>query len=355
MDEPVRGSSVLSYKAVSPITLTTDIYCKLIAIDAASNWQLGFWGDPVSGRLLPTLFLSACLTAPPAFALGLVQIETSESVLEAQVPLALSRGTVMARLGAGEVLALPSGEVGATETSSLYLAASSEFLSVAVLRGAITMGGRSAGPGEVLVRSIAGTRVERFAFDARAFGAATPGGALTDEERDSLRAILVEQERRIFWGGLERTGFDAQAPSGDPMMEAVRRDYLLRPAVMDVRAAALGDAKAIGREVASRFVAGLAARDAETVEALLSPTLFTDGGRRQTEWLSDRSAFALDLVAGGMPTTLSNAVIGEGGLSEGYAVDVNGAPWRVRLQPLDSMVFVTALEPAGSGDTGKGQ
>ena len=260
----------------------------------------------------------------------------------------------MARLVPGDSIVLPAGEVVAAEPSSLYLAASSEFMSVAVVRGEIAMGGHAAEAGDVLVRSIAGSRVERFAFDARAFGAAMPATVLDEAERASLGTILAEQERRIFWGGLERTGFDAQAPSGDPMMEAVRRDYLLRPAVMDVRSAAQGDAEALGREAASRFVSGLAARDAATVEALLSPTLFTDGDRRQTEWLDDRSAFARDLVAGGMPAALAGAVMGEGSLSEGYAVDANGAPWRVRLQPVDTMVFVTALEPAVPAKTGKG-
>ena len=294
------------------------------------------------------------LCAVPAEALELLRTETSASTDASSISAALSRGTVIARLDPGETLSLMAGEISALEPTTLYLAASSEFMSVAVLRGSVTLSGETGRAGDVFVRSIAGSRLERFAFDTGAFRAATPPSALRGEDIASLDALQVEQARRIFWGGLERTGFDAQAPSGDPMMEAVRRDYLLRPAVMDVRAVAQGDPDVLGREAAGRFVSGLAARDAVTVEALLSPTLFTDGDRRQTEWLDDRSAFARDLVAGGMPATLSGAVIGEGGLSEGYAVDVNGAPWRVRLQPLDSMVFVTALEPAVPGDAGKG-
>lgn len=295
----------------------------------------------------PVWLAALCVGAftAPANAAELLRTETSAPVDATELSMALSRGTVIARLDQGEVLASMAGEVSALEPASLYLAASSEFMSVAVVRGSIMLDGQAGQTGDVFVRSIAGSRLERFAFDTSAFRAATPTAALTAEDIASLDAVQAEQERRIYWGGLERTGFDAQAPSGDPMMEAVRRDYLLRPAVMEVRAAAQGDPERLGREAADRFVSGLAARDTAAVEALLSPTLFTDGDRRQVEWLNDRSNFARDLVAGDMPTTLSGAALGEGSLADGYAVDVRGTPWRVRLQPLDTMVFVTALEP----------
>lgn len=264
------------------------------------------------------------------------------------MPAALARGTLFARLVAGDRLSLPIGEVLASSEATLYLATSSEFISVAVLRGEISLAGRLAGPGEVLVRGISGSRIERFVFDASAFVAITPVAALNGVEKAGLEALARSQSRRLFWGGLQRTGFDVQTPSGAPMVEAVRRDYLLRPAVIAARAAAAGDTERLAREAADRFLAGLLARDVEVLEALLSPALFAADGRRHVAWLEARAEFARDLASGPLPAALAGATLGAGNLAEGFAVSHDRGEWRLRLQPLDTMVFVTVLEPGAT-------
>lgn len=300
------------------------------------------------------IFGAACLIAGAANALELRHAATQEVFLPVDIGQALARGAVLARLEAGDAFDLLGGTIAAREAATVYLAASSEFVSAAVLRGTVSVDGRQGEAGHVFVRPVAGARTERFSFDVRAFEAATPA-ALNEAEHGELEALRARQDRRIFWGGLERTGFDAQSPTGDAMLEAVRRDYLLRPAVMEVRRSAQGDAQQLARETAARFVSGLAARDEATVEALLSPLLFAEGGRGQAQWLEARRRFAGDLVRGGLPAVLARATVGDGDLASGFEVEGVDRPWRLELQSLDTMVFVKALEPSDATASAAGE
>ena len=302
-------------------------------------------GTGADMRKLATLaVLWGALGAPSAQAAELVRTDTRASVAPADLPRALSRSAVLARLDPGEALGSPLGNVSASDPATLYLAASSEFLSLAILRGALTLDGTPGQAGDVFVRPVAGRAVERFTFDARALAAAT-APVLSAEEASGLETLRAAQADALFWGGLERTGFNAQAPAGDPLAEAVRRDYLLHPAVIAARSAAAGDPERLAAEAAGRFVAALAARDTAGVEALLSPTLFTTEGLDQVVWLDARRAMARDLVAGDLPAALAGASPGAGSLDGGFPVSVAGEPWVVRVRGFDSMVFVTALEP----------
>lgn len=145
-------------------------------------------------RLVALAFSYGMACAATARASEFIRTETAAAMRAAGLPAALSGGTVIARLEPGDALALPAGPGTALEASTLYIAASSEFLSVAVLRGAITLSGHTARAGDLLVRSIAGSRVERFAFDARAFAAATPADALREGERADLRTVETRPE-----------------------------------------------------------------------------------------------------------------------------------------------------------------
>src|SRR5690606_13727891 len=110
-----------------------------------------------------------------------------------------------------------------------------------------------------------------------------------------LEGVMQAQQRRKFWGFLQASSTNAQSPVA-PAVEAQRRDYLLQPAVIDIRVRAAGDAQEMARLAAQGVIEALAARDEDALATLLHPALFSGIGRTPAEWLSLRKEFAHDLT-----------------------------------------------------------
>jgi hypothetical protein len=101
---------------------------------------------------------------------------------------------------------------------------SSEFATVAVVEGALSVDNVSANAGQALVTPIEGRKTERLAFDAARLSAtlrpewvATAGPA--------LEALAKSQRGKRFWGMLEPTGVNATSPT-PAAIENVRQSYL---------------------------------------------------------------------------------------------------------------------------------
>jgi hypothetical protein len=167
---------------------------------------------------------------------------------------------------------------------------SSEFATVAVVEGALSVDQVSAVAGEALVTPIEGRKTERFAFDASRLSAtlrpewvATAGPALD--------ALAKSQRGKRFWGMLEPTGVNANAPISR-QAEAIQASYLNNDAIMDVRRRAGGDLAKLQRMTTERFIAAVISGDSKTAAALLDPKPFTDVSSDSDAWQAARLAFA---------------------------------------------------------------
>ena len=291
--------------------------------------------------LLPFLFghVSAAVAAVSA-----QRTDNGAPVAPEALNAAVTRGGILVRLDAGDSVAVHRLNLRASMPAVAYVAASSEYVVAAVLAGEVASDGLAAGPGQALVQRIGRGGVERYAFDVDRFLASS--SLLVDPDlQAALEEARTRQANRIWWGLLEPTGFNAQSPVL-PAVEAARRDYLLRPAVIGVRQDARGDRTAMARFTAERFVAAVAARDEATARDLLSPSLFFEGGRGQTEWLTLRAAFARELVNGELGRRLHGAQVEQGDLGNGFLVRAaDGGAFRLTEAAFDDMVFVTSLRP----------
>lgn len=286
---------------------------------------------------LAGLWAGAAL-ASAASAQTLTRADTGQAVDPPAVGTALADAPVVARLGAGEAVTVLGAEVRSGGGAVLYVAASTEFLTLAVADGEASVGRLKLKPGEAAVIVLRSGRAEKLAFDAgRLLASAPPAAAAAFGP--GLAQAAEQQKRRRFWGLLVATGVNATAP-GSPRLEETRRPYLMQPAQIELRAAAGGDAGRLKQLTADRFVAALAARDEATVAALLDPEPFLSAG---LAWTSARSAFAHRMVAGPLPDSLTGARA----VAAGNAFTVEGASQAFTLELVgrDGAVFVTRLEP----------
>ncbi|MEL6317271.1 MAG: hypothetical protein AAFR16_06485, partial [Pseudomonadota bacterium] len=203
----------------------------------------------------------------------LARTDTAAPVAADALLAALSVSGVSARLQPGESLALLDETLTAgADGAHVYLAASSEHMIAATLRGATSLSdGEGVEAGEVAVMAIPSRQSRVSAFDIDRFLASSSYGYPDDVEA-SLAAAAERQRRLLYWGALRRTAFNAQAPAR-PALEAVRRDQLSHPTVIALRAEAEGDAERLAGLVVERFVDGLRRGDREAVRSLLAPAL----------------------------------------------------------------------------------
>ena len=138
-----------------------------------------------------------------------------------------------------------------------------------------------------------------------------------------------------------------------PTLEEVRRSYLLEPEVVKVRRAAAGDPDKLARLVAEYFLASLAEKDAEPVEALISPLLFQDEDRAfsRKSWQELRGRFARNLVDGRLPDKLTGFQLQDTADRTALLVNAREVVYRLDLVEIDGMLFVQGLEPQGEAKT----
>ncbi len=256
----------------------------------------------------------------------------------------MDQGGVIAYLSKGDSLDIYGFEMTAQEDSAIYLSISSEFISAACLKGAFVAEGDNdpAIPGEVYVHAYSADKTSAYEFDIERF-LGSSSIAINPEVKDSLKSAMISQNFKKFWGFLQVSGTNAQAPIS-PDIEAKRRDYLLKKAVIDIRQTAQGDAEAMARISAERFLTFLAQRDDKAVAALLHPGLFSKKGRTPSEWLSLREEFAYDITQSALALKVKSASLGEGSMENGFEVLLkNGERFHLQTEPLDAMVFVKSI------------
>lgn len=269
------------------------------------------------------------------------------AVPQDQLQQAIAVDGVIARLGPGGTLGLYGIDVSARERGTVYLGTSSEYIFAACLEGAVEAAGAEAERGEVIVWPLTGGELRVQAFDINRF-LATSTLAIDPGLRGQLELAAATQRRKIFWGLLEPAGVNIQAPAV-PAIEVVRRTYLALPTVVRLRRESAGNADDLARLVAERFAAGLAEKQRETVESLLSPDLFRREGHSGGDWVGLRSRFAAQLLAGPLPARLAGGRVEPGGDVGAWRLIAGAAIYRIRLAPLDGMIFVTSVEPEREG------
>ncbi|MFO0995746.1 MAG: hypothetical protein U1F33_03610 [Alphaproteobacteria bacterium] len=272
---------------------------------------------------------------------------TGAAVPADQLPQAIAANGVIAQLGDGGTLPMYGTDVAARERGTVYLGASSEYLFAACLDGRIEAAGSDAERGEVIVWPLTGGEARVQSFDINRF-LSTSSLTIDPALRGQLEQAATAQRRKIFWGLLEPAGVNVQAPAV-PAVEVVRRSYLSVPTVMRLRRESGGNVDDLARLVAESFAAGLAGRQRETVESLLSPDLFRREGQSGSDWLGLRARFAAQLLGGPLPARLVGEHVEPGSDVGTWRIVAGANLYRLRLAPLDGMLFVTAVEPEREG------
>jgi len=182
----------------------------------------------------------------------------------------------------------------------------------------------------------------RERFDAMRFAEqwSAAAHAASPEAYASLESISRRQRLGLFFGRYGQTGFNVAA-SGSVARERVNRNVLGAEAVREVRFSGESDAAAIERRVVSDFLNALGEGDAETVAALLDPTLFggraLSGGAREA-----RLAAAYALIE----SRDWRAAVGAGEPAPDGGYWRAGA-MRVALRQVEDFTFVRAVQESG--------
>jgi len=282
--------------------------------------------------------------ANPAF----LRTDNGSAVSAQEIERALSHSGLLATFAPGDRLALYDVAIEARADSKVFLALSSEYLAVACLTGLISAGGETAEAGEVILWHTGSRQPEVSAFDVGRFLATTP---LAEDPviRAELETVAAAQHSQVFWGLLRADRRNARAPVA-PTIEEVRRSYLLEPDVVEVRREAGGDSDKLTRLVAEHFLASLAGKRVEPVEALMSPLLFQDDDRAfsRESWQELRGRFAKTLVDGNLPDKLAGFQIQDAADKTAVLISAQNAVYRLNLVEIDGMLFVQGLEPQGA-------
>lgn len=232
----------------------------------------------------------------------------------------------------------------AREPSMVVLSASSSTLSAAVLNGQIEASGVPARAGALLAWSMDSKEPPQvFTYDIGRLLASSQL-AHNNELRSAMLPALQRQQRDLFWGRLEPIGANLQAPVL-PKIEALRRDVMLTPVLIEIRRAAGGDAASLERRVAEKFVHALGTKDHATLRDLLDPSLFAPQQGTGQEWNSLRERFATRLVAGRMPKSMRGANLTQQEPRLWHAETLDHKIYLLQLaKETDSFPFVQSLE-----------
>ncbi len=297
--------------------------------------------------LVATLMVSAAALASLSAADGMSFKRTDDQREIAYEDLedVLPTSSVVAKLAAQKEISFFDVQVTAAADSTVFLSLSSEYLMAACLEGAISAGPVSAGPGQVVVWRASSRAPATFDFDVDRF-LATTSLAIDPKTRSALESVSQAQKRLLFWGLLQPGTVNARSPVS-PVVERVRRGYLLAPTVIRLRREAGEDTAKLARLVARRFLTSIVKRELEPVESLLSPNLFQ--GRDQAldpeSWRMLRSEFAAALIRDRLPQVLAGFTIEATGDGMQWLVRTPKETYRLRLEQVDDMLFVEALEP----------
>ncbi len=299
----------------------------------------------VAVAAIAMLLITAQHPAEAAESVSLVRTDNSRAVMADEIEAVLTEASVVATLAAGEGVGIYDVRVDAEADSTVFLSLSSEYLMAACLGGAIGSGSVSAEPGQVIVWHADRRAPKTFSFDVDRF-LATTTLALDPEVASTLERASENHKRLMFWGLLRPTGVNARAPVF-PVVEEVRRAYLVAPTVVDIRRGAAGDSAKLAELVAQRFVTSVAERRLEPVIALMSPQLFQERDRAVDPAALRllRTRFAEALIAGSLPDNLTGFALEATANESQWRVLTSKENYRLSLNAVDGMFFVAALEP----------
>ncbi len=253
----------------------------------------------------------------------------------------------------------------------VLLGAGTDTLYAAVMNGAATAAGETAGPGDILLWTPGEAAPRNSAFDVDRFSDSinVETVAAVDGLRPALDRAAARQGRGLRFGQLRRTPFNAVTPT-DPETFERRRRYLNRPAVVRLRFETGENPQALSMAVAEAFVEALVADDAATVADLFHPDLLDldsdeDFGRtaktlpasvEEPENLDEaeaRLAIARGLTRDGRddlePASLRRLDASTTSFfvtSDGLSDDRDG--YIIALRPGDGLYFVTAFTPSAA-------
>ena len=298
------------------------------------------------GSLLMALTSLSLLCAPCALAssqtgaASIVRSDNGKPVAASHINKAVIESGLVARLEPGSSLQLYDVRVTAKVPSAVMLSASSEFLTVAVLKGTIESGKISADAGQLIVWPMDSKTPQRYSYDiGRLLASSSP--AIDESLRADMEPVLKQQQRALYWGKLQPANTNVRAPLS-PALETVRRKYVFSPSTVEARRAAVGDQAVASRDVADKFLSALAGRDSETVAELLDPTLFHAKGS-SAGWMESRAHFARKLTGSSLPGKLKHYTL-EKGEKNSWTVLAGGKTYVLEQAGNGTFPFVKKLE-----------
>lgn len=264
----------------------------------------------------------------------------SSAALAQTAPDTNDAGKQYLRLNDGDQVELHGVTYRAHGALQAVAVMSSEFTTVAVIDGALSGGGRDAGPGQVLVTPIEHGATQRFSYDAARLRLTLRPDWLATADAP-LQRVAARQRRQRFWGRLEPVNVNVTAPVS-PDLEGVRAGYLANDVIAQLRRQSGGDRTRLAPLTAARFASALSAHDIEAVAALIDPKPFTDTGAAAPQWQAARRAFAAGLVADpGLARAMADAPVADPADAGSFVA----GNYRMTLVPRDRALFVVALEP----------
>jgi len=258
-------------------------------------------------KYLVILLLTA---VSPARADGKYETVWESRGIEAeQVAATLKSEWVIASIPANESITFWDLRINAVQDSQVLLGVSSEFVFAVVFNGRVTAiadvvehattDGRPAAwkqevaAGQAMISvHMGGKQWTIKPFSARDLQNSFQRAGRTVLARD-IQALVDQQAPLRFWGRLRATSLNIATPVR-PEVEAVRRTYLLEPAIIESKRAAKV-ASDLPLEVAKSFLSRLKAGDASGAGTLISPGPFRSAAQMD-QLTAARADFARNLL-----------------------------------------------------------
>lgn len=294
-----------------------------------------------AGQSSDTLFEAG--KSPEAGSL-FIRTDSGQPVSPAGLDPVLSQSSVIARLEAGELARFLGVSVESGAISMVLLGASADMVYAACLKGSIRAGDAAAKPGQLILWRPGGAAPESHDFDMRRYLASSSIRFNPDIQAE-LDETVRAQDEQLYWGSLQRTTTNVQSLSA-PITEQMRRDYLRRPAVIQLRLknSTIGG---LAKGVAETFATALASGDSTTIADLLNPILFAqeNKGLAGGDWKRMRRGFAARLADLKWSSNIEPASVQETDNAGVWRVRSGSTDYLITLGAYDGMTFVNSVKP----------
>lgn len=301
-----------------------------------------------AGQTSDTLFEAG--KAPETGSL-FIRTDSGRPVSPAGLDPVLAQSSVIARLEAGEPARFLGVSIESGAMSMVLLGASADMVYAACLKGSIRAGDVAAQPGQLILwRPGGGAAPESHDFDMRRYLASSSIRFNADIQAE-LDETVRAQDEQLYWGALQRTTTNVQSLS-PPIAEQMRRDYLRRPAVIQLRLknSTIGG---LARGVAETFATALAGGDSTTIADLLNPALFAQEGKGLAggDWKRMRRGFAARLADLKWSAGIEPASVRETDNAGIWRVRSGSVDYLITLGAYDGMTFVNSVKPVAGEES----